>query len=63
MNVPTTFQTVVNAMYDYDGDNIESSPTRYIQGDLVNTEGLDDDYHIAKEIAKELNLGVYIWQI
>ena len=32
----------------------------YFKGQLIRLEGIDDDFHIAKAIATELNKGVYI---
>ena len=65
MGIKTTVNDLKNNIKNYDGDNIPAAPTRYVQGDLINVDvgTYGDDYHIAKEIAKELNLGVYLWQI
>lgn len=38
---------------------IRSEPT-YIKGKVIRLEGIDEEYHMAKSIAEEINKGVYI---
>lgn len=40
-------------------DFILNEPS-YIKGKIIRLEGIDEDYHVATEISKELNMGVFI---
>lgn len=38
---------------------LQTEPS-YIKGQIIRLENIDNDYHVAKSIAKEINQGVYI---
>lgn len=38
---------------------LQTEPS-YIKGQIIRLENIDNDYHVAKTIAKEINQGVYI---
>ena len=40
-------------------DYIQTEKT-YIKGQIIRLENLDNEYHVAKTIAKEINQGIYI---
>lgn len=68
MGIETTVNQILTNMSQYNNTtytHLELSPTRYIQGDLINvtTGTYSDDAHIANEIAKELNKGVYFYDV
>ena len=40
--------------------NFQQAEPTYIKGRIIRLENLDDDFHVANTIAKEINLGIYI---
>ena len=41
------------------GDYIKAEPS-YIKGKIIRLPEINEDYHIANEIAREINLGIYV---
>ena len=58
--IKTTFKTMEDNIQRNGG--IVNAPTRYIQGDLINVD-VGEDAHIANELIKEINKGVYIYNV